>query len=146
MVDPRHPGSYRSATHLCHVGTTAGDRSIEIELPESQVAAEIQDRYPKPPIRWHEATPRAKDKPPLPMGGENIEGPLKPVSTATTDEQVGQATDPESGPRSQIYAFVDLRLTVLPHTPEVLFEIRRPVLHELNHLPGIWHTDCLLTC
>lgn len=145
IIYPRHPCTCRCTTHLCHVGTTAGDRSIEIELPESEVATEIEDRYSQPPIRRHESAPRAKDQPTLSMGGEDVEDPLNPVSTATSDEKVGQATDSESRPRSQIHALMDLGLTVLPNTPEVFFEIGRPVLHELIHLPEIWHTDCLFT-
>jgi hypothetical protein len=78
------------------------------------------------------------------VGGEYVEGPLKPVSTATSDEKVRQTTDPESRPGSHIYALVDLRLTVFPNSSEVLFEIRRSVQHEKTHPPEIWHAVCLL--
>jgi hypothetical protein len=78
------------------------------------------------------------------MGGEYVEGPLKPITTATSDEEVRQAAYSESRPGAQIYPLVDLRLAVFPNTSEVLFEIRRSVQHEKTHPPEIWHAVCLL--
>ena len=78
------------------------------------------------------------------MGGEDVKGPLKPVSTTTSDEEVSQTTNSESGPGSQIYTLVDFRLTVFPNTSEVLFEIGRSVQHEKTHQREIWHALCLL--
>jgi hypothetical protein len=136
------PGSFRGSAQLCQVGTPARDRPIQIEFPETQTAAEIEDRYSQTSIRWHQPTPGTQNHPHLAMGGENVECPLKPISTATSDEKVGLTTDPEGRPGSQIYSFVDLRLTVFPDTPEVHFEIGRPVQHEKIHLPEIWHAVC----
>ena len=79
------------------------------------------------------------------MGGKHVEGPLKPVSTATSDEEVGQTTNPESGPCPEIHALVNLWFTILLHAPEVFFEIGGSVLHEEIHLPEIWHAVCKLT-
>ena len=138
------PGPFRSSTQLCQVGTSAGDRSIQIEFPETEAATEIEDRHPQPSVRWNQPAPGTQYQPGLAMGGENVESPLKPVSTATSDEQVRQSTNPESRPGPQIDALVDLRLTVFPDTPEVLFEIGRPVQHEKIHPPEIWHVVCLL--
>lgn len=78
------------------------------------------------------------------MGGEYVKGTLKPISTATSDEKIRQTTHSECGPGSQIYALVDLRLTVFPNTSEVLFEIGRSVQHEKNRPREIWHAVCLL--
>jgi hypothetical protein len=64
------------------------------------------------------------------MSGKDVKSPLKPISTTTSDEEISQTTNPESRPRSKIYAFVDLRFTVFPNTSEVLFEIGRPAQHE----------------
>jgi hypothetical protein len=61
------------------------------------------------------------------MGCEHVKGPLKPISTTTSNEEIRQTADPESGPRAEIDAFVDLRLTVLPDASEIFFEIGRTV-------------------
>jgi hypothetical protein len=79
-------GSFRRTTQLCQVGTPAGDRSIQIQLPKSEATTEIEDRYPQTSIRWHESAPSAQYQPRLTMGGEYVKGPLKPISTATSDE------------------------------------------------------------
>jgi hypothetical protein len=134
----------RGTTQLCQVGTPAGDRPIQIQLPKSEAATEIEDWYAQTSIWWHESAPSTKDQPTLTMGGEHIKSPLKPISTTTTDEKVSQAADSESSPGSQIYALVNLRLTIFPNTSEVLFEIGRSVQHEKTHLRENWHAVCLL--
>jgi hypothetical protein len=144
IVGSGESGPFRRPTQLCQVGTPTGDRPIQIQLPESEGATEIEDRYPQTSIWWHESAPSPKNQPRLTMGGEDVKGPLKPISTATSDEQVRQTTDSESSPGSQIYALVDLRLTIFPNTPEVLFKIRRSVQHEKTHPREIWHAVCLL--
>jgi hypothetical protein len=126
-LGPSKPGPCRGTTQLCHVGTAPGHRSIEVELPKSEAATEIQNRHPETTIGRYQSAPGTQHQPRLAMSGEHVKGPLKPVSTATTDEKVGQTTYSEHRPRSQIHAFVDLRLTIFPDTPEVLFEIGRAV-------------------
>jgi hypothetical protein len=79
------------------------------------------------------------------MGREDVEGPLKPVSTTTSDEKVRQTADPETRPGPQIYALVDLGFPAFPNTSEVLSEIWGSVQHEKNRPPEIWHANCLLT-
>ncbi|MCW8985093.1 MAG: hypothetical protein OQK55_07095 [Thermoanaerobaculales bacterium] len=137
-------GSFRSTAQLCQVGTTPGNCPIQIQLPKAEPTTEIENRYPQTPIRCHQSAPSPQYQPGLTMGSEYVEGPLKPVSTATSDEKVGQATDAESRPGSQIHTLVDLWLTVFPKISEVLFEIGRPVQHEKTRPPEIWHAICFV--
>jgi hypothetical protein len=137
-------GPFRRTTQLCQLGTPTGHCSIQIQLPKPEAAAEIEDRYPQTSIRWYESAPSPQNQPCLAMCGEYVKGPLKPISTATSDQKVRQTTDSESSPGSQINAFVDFRFTVFPNTSEVLFEVGRSVQHEKFHPPEIWHAVCLL--
>ncbi len=79
----------RSTTQLCQVGTPTRDRPIQIQLPETEATTEIEDRYPQTSIWWHESAPSPKNQPRLTMSGKDVEGSLKPISTTTSDEQVG---------------------------------------------------------
>jgi hypothetical protein len=58
------------------------------------------------------------------VGGEQVDHPLKPVSTTTSDQKVGRAADAQRRPRAQIDALVDLRFAVFAERSEVLFEAR----------------------
>jgi hypothetical protein len=122
-------GPFRSAAQLCQVGTPTSNRSIQIQLPKSEATTEIEDRHPEAPIRCHEPAPGTQHQPRLAVGGKHVDDPLKPASTATSDEQVRLSTDAQRRPGSQIYSLVDLGLTILPDTSEVLFEIWRTVHH-----------------
>jgi hypothetical protein len=86
-------GPFRSAAQLCQVGTPTSNRSIQIQLPKSEAAAEIEDRHPQTSIRCHEPAPSTQHQPRLAIGGKHVEDPLKPTSTATSDEQVRLSTD-----------------------------------------------------
>jgi hypothetical protein len=66
------------------------------------------------------------------VGGEQVDHPLKPVSTTTSDHQIGRATDAKSRPCPQIDPLVNLRLAAFAEGTEVLFEARGTVLHESN--------------
>jgi hypothetical protein len=64
------------------------------------------------------------------VGCEQVDYPLKPVSTATSDHKVGRAADAKRRPRAQIDPFVNLRFAAFAERAEVLFEARGTVLHE----------------
>jgi hypothetical protein len=129
VVESGHAGACRSATHLCQVGTTPGYGTVEVEIPETEGPTEIDHRYPKAAIHRYEPTPGTENQPPLAVGREHVDRPLKPVSTATTDEEIGQATDAERRPSPQVDALVNLGFTVFLCGSEVLLEIRRSVEH-----------------
>jgi hypothetical protein len=57
------------------------------------------------------------------MGREEVQGALKPVSTATSDQKIRRTADAESRPRPQVDALVDLGLTGLPERSKVFLEI-----------------------
>jgi len=131
-LHPTEPGPCCGATHLCQVGTSPRDRSVEIELPQGEVAAEIDHRHPKPAIGGHETAPRTQNEPWSTVGGEQVEYPLKPVSTTTSDQQICRPADAKRGPGAQIDPLMDLRVTAFAEFAEVLFEARGTVLHESN--------------
>ncbi len=64
------------------------------------------------------------------MGGKQVENPLEPVSTATSDQQVGNATDAETCPGSQVDPIVDLGIASLAKIAQVLSEGRETVSQE----------------
>jgi hypothetical protein len=66
------------------------------------------------------------------MGGEQVDHPLKPVSTTTSDHKVGRAADTQRRPRAQIHPLVNLRFPAFADCAEVLFEVRGTVLHETH--------------
>ena len=123
-LHPAESGPCGGATHLCQVGTAPSHRPIEIELPQSEVATEVEHRHPEPVTGGYEAAPRTQNKPSLTVGGEQVDHPLKPVSTTTSDQQIGRATDAERRPRAQIDPLVDLRFTAVAERAEVLFKAR----------------------
>jgi hypothetical protein len=57
------------------------------------------------------------------MGREEVQGALKPVSIATSDQKVRRTANTERRPRPQINALVDLGLTGLPERSKVFLEI-----------------------
>jgi hypothetical protein len=61
------------------------------------------------------------------MRCEQVEGPLKPVSTATSDQEVGHTADAEDCPGAQIHPLVDLRLAPYLKAAEVRFEAHEVV-------------------
>ena len=123
-LHPAEPGPCSSATHLCQVGTASRHRPVEIELPKGEVATEVDHRHPEPAAGGYETAPRTQNKPWLTVGGEQVDHPLKPVSTTTSDQQIGRATDAKRRPRAQIHPFVDLRFAAVAEGAEVRFEAR----------------------
>ena len=119
-----NPGPCCSPTHLCQVGTTSSDRTIEIQLPQTEITAEIQYRHPEPAVWRNQATPGTQHEPGQAVCREEVDSALKPVSTTTSDQQIGQTTDPEGRPRPQINPLVNLWLAPLPKISEVCFEAR----------------------
>ena len=97
-IDPAEPGPCSSATHLCQVGTAPRHRPVEIELPQSEIATEVEHRHSKPATGGYETAARTQDKPGLTVGGEQVDHPLKPVSTTTSDHQIGRTTDAKRRP------------------------------------------------
>jgi hypothetical protein len=89
VVETRHTGACRGATHLCQVGTTTRHRTVQVEFPETQGSTEIDHRYTETPIRRYETTAASKYQPTLAVGCEHVDCPLKPVSTATSDQDIG---------------------------------------------------------
>jgi hypothetical protein len=143
VVGSVHARSCRSATHLCQVGTTSRNRTIEIQFPQPEISTEIENRKSQPAVGRYETAAGPQHEPPFTVCCKHVEGTLKPISTATTDEQVGQASDSECRPGPQVNSFVDFRLTILLNASEVLFENGEAVLHEYFQPPEIWHNDCL---
>jgi hypothetical protein len=82
-------GSCRSTTHLCQVGTTSRHCAVHVQIPETEVSAEIDQWYTQTPIGWNEPASGTQNKPFQAMGREQVQSALKPVSTATSDQQVG---------------------------------------------------------
>jgi hypothetical protein len=66
------------------------------------------------------------------VGGEQVDHPLKPVNTTTSDHQIGGATNAKRRPCPQIDPLVNLRFAAFAEGTEVLFEARGTVLHESN--------------
>jgi hypothetical protein len=124
IIETRHAGACCSTTHLCQVGTSSSYCAVEVELPETQGPTEIDNWDPEAPIGRDKAASGTEHEPTLTMGRENVNCPLKPVSTTTSDEEIGEATDAKGSPRPQIDALVNLGLSVLLNSSEVLFEIR----------------------
>ena len=123
-LHPAEPGPCSGATHLCQVGTTSCNRPVEIELPQGEIATEVEHRHPKSATGGYETAARTQNKPRLTVGGEQVDHPLKPVSTTTSDQQIGRATDAKRRPRAEIDSLVDLRFAAVAKRAEVLFEAR----------------------
>jgi hypothetical protein len=58
------------------------------------------------------------------VGRKQVDNPLNPASSATSDQEVGLPTDSERRPRTQIHPFVDLGFAAFAKIPKVLFETR----------------------
>jgi hypothetical protein len=129
-LHPRKAGPCRSATHLCQVGTTTGNHSVQVEFPQSEIATQVQHRNPQTPIGGNEAASGSESEPRKAVGRKEVEGCLNPVSSTTTDQQVGLAAYAEGSPRPEVYPLVKLGLTPLSNVSEVLFEVSKGVLHD----------------
>ncbi len=123
-LHPAEPGPCSGATHLCQVGTAPRHRPVQIELPQGKVSTEVEHRYPEPATGGNETAARTQNNPWLTVGGEQVNHPLKPFSTTTSDQQIGRATDAKRRPRAQIHPLVDLRFAAVAECAEVLFEAR----------------------
>jgi hypothetical protein len=97
-LDPTEPGPCSGATHLCQVGTTPGHRPVEIEFPKSEIATEVEHRHSKPATGGNETAASTQNKPWLTVGGEQVDHPLKPVSTTTSNHQIGRAANTKRRP------------------------------------------------